>query len=119
MGIKPVDGRRKQNLRQSGQFLRRVRVPEVDVPAGAAEGGGGEHGSVRGEVAGRQEAQGLVSSSRQVPDEGVGPQTPQTHHLIETGKGQSGRSSAGTSKRRSGSEGSLGVCVGKAAAGNV
>lgn len=69
------------NLRHCGQFLGRVRVPEVDPPAGAAEGGGGEHGPVGGEVAGGQEVQGLVDPPCKVPDEGVRPQTPQTHHL--------------------------------------
>lgn len=69
------------NLHQRGQLLCRVRVPEVDPPAGAAEGRGGEQRPVRREVAGRQEVQSLACSSRQVSDEGVRAQTPQTHHL--------------------------------------
>lgn len=80
--IPSVKVKQKQdNLHQRGQFLRRVRVPEVDPPAGAAEGGGGEQRPVGREVAGRQKVQGLVGSSCQVPDERVRAQTPQTDHL--------------------------------------
>lgn len=71
------------HLHQCGQPLCCVRVPEVDPPAGAAEGRGGEHRPVRGEVAGGQEVQGLLGASCQVPDELIRAETPQTHHLIE------------------------------------
>lgn len=73
------------NLHQRGQLLGSVRVPEVDPPAGAAEGGGGEQRPVGGEAAGGQEVQGLPGSSGQVPDEGVRAQTPETHHLRDRG----------------------------------
>lgn len=73
------------NLHQRGQLLCSVRVPQVDPPAGAAEGGGGQQRSVRGEVAGGQEVQGLMGPSGQVPHEGVRAQAPQTHHLMRGG----------------------------------
>lgn len=69
------------NLHQRGQLLGSVRVPEVDPPAGAAEGRGGEQRPVRREVTGGQEVQGPTGSSCQVPDECVRAQTPETHHL--------------------------------------
>lgn len=59
------------NLHQSGQFLCSVRVPEVDPPAGAAEGCGGEQRPVGGEVTGRQEVEGLMGPSCQVPHERI------------------------------------------------
>lgn len=72
---------RTVDLHQSGQLLGGVRVPEVDPPAGAAEGGRGEQRAVRREVAGGQEVEGLAGPARQVPDERVRAQAPQTHHL--------------------------------------
>lgn len=71
-----------KHLHQCGQFLGRVRVPEVDPPAGAAEGRGGEQRSVGWEVTGGQKVQVLMGASGEVPDEDVWAQTPQTHHLI-------------------------------------
>lgn len=59
------------NLHQSGELLRSIRVPEVDPPAGAAEGRSGEQRAVGREVTGGQEVEGLTGSSRQVPDECV------------------------------------------------
>lgn len=72
-----------ENLHQCGQLLRRVRVPEVYPPAGAAEGRRGQQRSVGGEVTGGQEVQGLPGSSRQVPDERIRAQAPQANHLRE------------------------------------
>lgn len=72
-----------ENLHQRGQLLRRVRVPEVYPPAGAAEGRRGQQRSVGGEVTGGQEVQGLPGSSRQVPDERIRAQAPQANHLRE------------------------------------
>ncbi len=74
---------KRLNLHQSGQLLCGVRVPEVNPPAGATEGCGGEQRPIRREVTGRQEVDGLMGPSRQVPHERVRPQTPQTHHLTK------------------------------------
>lgn len=71
------------NLHQRGELLSSVRVPEVDPPAGAAEGRSGEHRAIRREVTGGQEVEGLTASSCQVPDERVRAQTPETHHLTK------------------------------------
>lgn len=73
----------RENLHQCGQLLRRVRVPEVDPPAGAAEGRRGKQRSIRGEVTGGQQVQGLPGSSRQVAYERIWAQAPQTNHLRE------------------------------------
>lgn len=70
-----------ENLHQRGQLLRRVRVPEVYPPAGAAEGRRGQQRSVGGEVTGGQEVQGLPGSSRQVAYERIRAQAPQANHL--------------------------------------
>lgn len=72
-----------ENLHQCGQLLRRVRVPEVYPPAGAAEGRRGQQRSVGGEVTGGQEVQGLPGSSRQVAYERIRAQAPQANHLRE------------------------------------
>lgn len=74
---------KEKNLHECGELLSSVRVPQVDPPAGAAEGRGGQQRAVRREVAGGQEVEGLPGSSRQVPDERVRAQTPETHHLME------------------------------------
>lgn len=71
------------NLHQRGQFLCSVRVPQVDPPARATEGGGGEQRPVGWEVTGRQEVDGLMCPSCQVPHECIRAQTPQTHHLMK------------------------------------
>lgn len=71
------------NLHQRGELLGSVRVPEVDPPAGAAEGRGGEQRAVGREVTGGQEVERLPGSSCQVPDERVRAQTPETHHLTK------------------------------------
>lgn len=59
------------NLRQRGQFLSCIWVPEVDPPAGATEGSSGEKCSVWREVAGGQQTQCFIVPSRQVPDERI------------------------------------------------
>lgn len=69
------------NLHQRGELLSSIRVPEVDPPAGAAEGRSGEQRAVGREVTGGQEVEGLAGSPCQVPHECVGAQTPETHHL--------------------------------------
>lgn len=76
------------NLHQRGQLLSSVWVPEVDPPAGAAEGCSGEQRAVRREVTGGQEVEGLTGSSCQVPDECVRAQTPEAHHLRKRRRNQ-------------------------------
>lgn len=71
------------NLHQRGELLSSIRVPEVDPPAGAAEGRSGEQRTVRREVTGGQEVEGLTGASCQVPDECVRAQTPETYHLTK------------------------------------
>lgn len=71
------------NLHQRGELLSSIRVPEVDPPAGAAEGCSGQQRTVRGEVTGGQEVEGVTASSCQVSDERVRAQTPETHHLTK------------------------------------
>lgn len=73
----------EKDLHQSGQLLCSIRVPEVDPPAGAAEGCGGEQRPIRREVTGRLEVQSLTGPSRQVPHERVRPQAPKARHLIK------------------------------------